>query len=134
MSVRFNARRVVVGFVAAAAMVAMIASLGGQASAGPPCPEKTLCLFEHNGFTGQVVKIRKDGVSNKLAEKMNNQASSAVNNLRTRAFLYEKRNGKGDKICLQHKDYWESLGTTFDFNDVASSSRNTKNRDDCPVL
>jgi hypothetical protein len=116
------------------AAVALLASLGGSASAGPTplCPEKTLCVFEHNEAGGQVVKLTKKGVSNKLAKKMNNEASSVLNETNKRIFLHDKRNGKGDRVCISPFGGTASLADFGDFNDRASSSKITKNKEDCP--
>ena len=78
------------------------------------------------------MKIKSDGISNKLAEKMNNEASSFINNRNRRAYLYDKRNGEGERICLGPTVSAPSLGA-YSFNDLASSSRNSKVKKDCPV-
>jgi hypothetical protein len=133
MTFTHTMRLVVLALGAAAAAVGLATMLAASpASAGPSCPEKTLCVWQHNDLGGQLVKMKSDGISNKLAKKMNNEASSVINNRNKRAYLYDRRNGKGEKICLSPKANYHDLGGSFDFNDVASSSRNTNNKDDCP--
>jgi hypothetical protein len=135
MSMGLDVRAALIGLVAAAAAVGLAASMAGTASAGGgECPEKTLCVYSSDGFAGTQVNISKDGISNKLAKKINNQASSAFNNRNKRAYLYDGKNGKGDKICLAPHGEYGSLGASFDFNDLASSSKNTDNKKACPKL
>jgi hypothetical protein len=130
MSVRFNARRAVIGLTVAGAAVALVASLGASASAGiPACPKKTLCVWQDVEGEGKLVKNTSDGISNKLAKKMNNEASSAINNRGKRAYLYDKRNGKGEKHCISPHDAINL--SEVDFNDIASSSKNTAKKKDC---
>jgi hypothetical protein len=122
------------GLIAVGALGALSASLGGSASAGtkPLCPKKTLCVWADDKGGGQLVKIKKDGISNKLAEKMNNEASSVINNRNRRSYLYDKRNGKGEKVCLSPHAEIVSLGAFADFNDMATSSKNAKKKKACP--
>jgi maltose-binding protein MalE len=133
MSFELSPRRILVALALAAGCLAVVAQLGGKAQAGiEPCPEKTLCVWQHNDGGGQLVKIKSDGISNKLAEKMNNEASSLINNRGKRSYLYDKRNGQGAKICLSPHDSFSDLGAEFGFNDLASSSKNTDKKSDCP--
>jgi hypothetical protein len=130
MHTKLNPRRAGAAAIAVTAAALAVASVGGTASAGPPaCPEKTLCVWQHADFDGQLVKITKKGVSNKLAEKMNNEASSVINNFNKRAFLYDKRNAEGDRFCFAGGDEVPNLGP---FNDLASSSKVTKSDKLCP--
>jgi Peptidase inhibitor family I36 len=134
MSFASNPRRALVAAGMAVATVALVASLGGTASAGAGCPEKTLCVWQDNEGGGEQVNIKADGISNKLAKKLNNGASSVINNRNKRAYLYDKRGGKGDKVCLDPGAEVADLGSFANFNDLASSSKNTDNKKDCPVL
>jgi hypothetical protein len=133
MSVSISGRWLVLALGVAITAAGFVVALGGSAAAGVgACPDKTLCVYADDGFDSQMVKIDGKGISNKLAKKMNNEASSVINNRNKRAYLYDRRNGKGEKICLSPKANYHDLGGSFDFNDVASSSRNTNNKDDCP--
>src|SRR5919201_1205807 len=86
--------------VLGAAATVATAWLTAGASAGESCPDNTLCLYQHDDFAGELVKLPKHGLSNKLAEQMNNEASSVINNRNKRVYLYAKRNGKGDRVCF----------------------------------
>ena len=121
----------VLGAAAAAAGFAAIQST--DAAAGGGCPDKTLCVWQDNEGGGQLVKISSDGISNKLANKMNNEASSVINNRNRRAYLFAGRNGKGTKVCLSPHAEIGDLGSFADFNDVASSSKNTDRTEGCPI-
>jgi sarcosine oxidase delta subunit len=135
MSFELRLRHILIALALAAGWLAMVAQLGDEARAGgEACPAKTLCVWEHNEGAGQLVKIAKDGISNKLAEKMNNGASSVINNRNKRAYLYDRRNGKGTKVCLSPGAEVGDLGSFADFNDLASSSKNTDRKSDCPTL
>lgn len=101
--------------------------------AGPPkargggCPEGKLCLWADNKGGGQQVNIRdKRGVSNKLANMMNNEASSLVNETEHRVYLYDKRDAKGDRRCFEPEAEIADLGADAGFNDIASSTKVTK--------
>jgi hypothetical protein len=94
------------------------------------CPKQTVCVFADVNLVGEKVKLTKPGVSNKLAVKMNNQASSVVNDRAKAVFLFDKKDGKGVSICIGPHSYVEDLEDR-EFNDVASSSKLTK-RDHCP--
>jgi hypothetical protein len=132
MSFQLSPRRMLVTLALTGGCLAMLASLGGEASAGVPllCPEKTLCVFADNDFGGQVVKIDGKGVSNKLAKKMDDQASSVINTRGKRAYLYEMKNGNGSRFCIDPHSSVVSLGG---FNDLASSSKNSRKAGLCPL-
>jgi hypothetical protein len=109
-----------------------LAMSGSATARGSDCPDGKLCLWQHNEGGGEQVNIRdKRGVSNKLAKKMNNEASSLINRTEHRVFVYDKRDGKGDLRCFEPGDEIPDLGA-LGFNDVASSTRVTK-QDFCPV-
>ena len=73
--------------------------------------------------------IQGKGISNKLARDMNDAASSAENTRGRVSFLYAKKDGKGESYCLDPETAYPSLAG---FNDVASSSKNTK-KNHCPL-
>jgi Peptidase inhibitor family I36 len=97
---------------------------------GGSCQEGSLCIYEDQGGGGQIVRINSQGVSNRLAEKMNNAASSAINFRNKRAYLYDKRNGKGARLCF---DPGSKGNIPPGFDDRASSSKNTSNGQHCPA-
>jgi hypothetical protein len=106
--------------VLALAVGASGAASAGSAKAGSGCPEDTLCLWSKKDYKGDKVEITKVGeVSNKLAEKLNNEASSVKNKFDRDATLYAKRDGAGDQsgICPL-----ESIPNLGDFSNRASSS------------
>jgi hypothetical protein len=121
------------GALALGAVSALGLAMSGSATArGSDCPDGKLCLWQHNEGGGEQVNIRdKRGVSNKLANKMNNEASSLINRTEHRVFVYDKRDGKGDLRCFEPGDEIPDLGA-LGFNDLASSTRVTK-QDFCPV-
>lgn len=133
MSGKLRARQLVLGATAVALGVVAVGSLGATASAGPPaCPQKTLCIYEQVKGGGEVVKITDGGISNKLATKMDDEASSVINRRRGRAYLYEKEDGKGRKVCISPHDSIAGL-VDYSFDNLASSSKNSDNENDCPA-
>jgi hypothetical protein len=58
--------------------------------------------------------------------------SSLLNTRGKRAILYDRRNGRGETLCIDPRGAVESLAV-YGFNDLASSSRNTKNKNLCPI-
>ncbi len=117
--------------VAAATAIALISTAGDAGARGGNCPDNKLCVWKNEGFDGQRVKIGGHGVSNKLAKEMNNDAHSVDNNLENAAFLYEKKNAKGDFVCIGPDEENQNLGL-IGFNDRASSTRIT-NGNACPM-
>ena len=113
------------------AAIVTASALGGSATAKlAACPDKALCVWENDNYGGQLVVIQGKGISNKLARDMDDAASSAENTRGRVSFLYPKKNGKGESYCLEPETAYSSLGSGF--NDVASSSKNTK-RNHCPL-
>ena len=100
-----------------------------RARRGPPCPDKALCVFEHNDYAGQRIVIKRRGVSNKLFKQLDDTASSVINTRGKVSHLYSEKGGEGDAYCV------EPGGTTNDlggYNDLASSSKNTR-KNQCPI-
>jgi hypothetical protein len=120
-------RHIAIGVGALAATAAAL-SAGPAALAGPP-PCERVCIFADANYSGQMVTIRGKGISNKLAEKMNNSASSVINATNDRVLLYSKRNARGFNFCVSPNSAVDWVGT--DFNDVASSTKITDNERDC---
>jgi len=118
---------------AAAAMLILLglAPLGNQArGVTPVCPRGYLCVFEDANYGGQVVKFHRLGLSNRLADKMDDAASSVMNRRGGVSYLYEDPDGGGGSFCLEPHQSSTYVGDQF--NDVASSTRLTK-KNHCPV-
>jgi hypothetical protein len=112
------------------AVLMSLAVVPPHASGGTGCPNLKLCVWSGTNNTGTGLKIRGDvGVSNKIANYLNNQASSAHNLTGHAVYLYDRRNAEGDKVCIEPGDYVSDLQT---FNDRASSSK-VKSSDVCPA-
>jgi hypothetical protein len=62
---------------------------------------------------------------------MDDQASSVDNSFDRAAIVYEKRNGRGDSICIEPNTPPTNL-STLSFDNVASSTKITK-KDACPL-
>jgi hypothetical protein len=120
--------RISLAAASAALLVASWMSATGGATATPAkkagsgCPDETLCLWAKKNYEGQKVEITKVGkVSNKLAEKMNNDAASVKNKFDQIGDLYSGRDGGGGECFgISISTNYPTLG---DFNDRASSSR-----------
>jgi hypothetical protein len=114
----------------AATAVALISTAGDAGAGGGSCPDNKLCVFAGDSRSGQRVKIGGNGVSNKLAREMNNQASSLSNRRDTKVFLYEKRGARGEVRCFPPGVTDNALGDSG-FDDVASSTK-IANGTSCP--
>lgn len=131
-----NRNRFAVLALAATVAVAVVAvPFGGPAAAsqtekGSACPNNAVCVYADPGGLGQRVVLKEFGVSNKLAKRMNNEASSAINIADGAIFFYDKRNAEGDRVCMAPND--KGNLSTFGFEDRASSSKLT-HRNHCPV-
>jgi hypothetical protein len=124
MTLTRSLRLVLAALAAAAATAfALISTTGDAGARGSECPDDTLCLWKHVNEEGKLVKIKGNGLSNKLARKMNNNATGVDNNRDGKAWLYEKKNGKGEIRCIQPGEQINNLDD-LGFNDVASSTRN----------
>jgi hypothetical protein len=75
------------------------------------------------------VVLRHNGVSNKLARRMDNDASSALNFHNGAVFFYDEKDAGGDRVCMGPND--KGNLSTFGFDDKASSSKLT-HRNHCP--
>ena len=96
-----------------------------KARLGGPCPDKALCVFEHNDYAGERIVIKREGVSNKLFKRFDETASSAINNRGKASYLYSEKNAEGDWFCIERRS---GVGDMGSFNDAASSSRNAGGR------
>jgi Peptidase inhibitor family I36 len=136
--VHVRPRRLIVPLAAAlVALVALVAvnSLAGTSGAAThakrdACHPGHLCVWAKPNAGGAKVSLSKSGVSNELANKMNNKASSAINNREGAIFLYDRRDGNGDQICMEPLS--KANLSMFNFDNKASSSKLT-NRNHCPV-
>ena len=125
----------VVGGLGLVSILGAVLSLGLPVGASgahryDACPKRTVCVFADINFIGERVTLTKPGISNKLANKMNNEASSVVNDRGKAVFLYDNKNGHGVATCIAPHTYAEDLSDRT-FNDMASSSKLTK-REHCP--
>jgi hypothetical protein len=124
--------------VAAAAGAGVVLFSPGEIAGGaeqrvePSCPKRTLCVYEHDQWEGQRVKITETGISNKLAEQMNNRASSAWNRRGKTAVLYTGKNAHGGRLCIRPGGFPDILSLAG-FNDVASSTKLSKKATACPT-
>ena len=96
----------------------------------PPCPRKTLCVWEDENYQGKRLTIDGKGISNKLAHKMDDAVTSVYNRRNGASLLYPDKNGEGESYCVEPKATAANVGV--EFNDVFSSSKLTA-KDECPV-
>ena len=127
-------RKMMLAILAAIAVsVSAAVVAGGAASADPaqdkahrapiPCPKRTLCLWKHSNYAGKRIEIQGKGLSNQIANQLNNEVSSGYNRRSAVSYLYEGKHGEGDFFCFVAKEEVSYVGDAF--NDVASSSRLT---------
>jgi Peptidase inhibitor family I36 len=116
------------GSVVVAAAVAL--ALGGPAEGrgGPPCPKQALCVWQHEDFQGKRVVITGTGISNEIAEKLDDEATALFNRRGKVSRLYARKNANGNVFCAGPQDQIPNFG---DFNDMASSSKLTS-KPGCP--
>jgi hypothetical protein len=128
-----DTRRGLAILAAVAAAAGAVSLLQGGLAEGEArlssCPAKYVCVYEDANLTGQKVKLGpKRGLTNRIAEKLNNEASSATSSRANAAIIYAGKNGKGDSRCIDGGDVQNFAAMSFD--DVASSARLTR-RDSC---
>jgi len=104
------------------ALTALALSPAAAQASSSHCPQGALCVWTGKDFKGQRLVITHIGVSNVIADVMNNEVSSVKNHYKFTAWLYEKRNAEGGNICLQSGGQ-TNLGGSFGFNNEASPSR-----------
>ena len=106
--------------VATAALTLLLLPAESQGSPSS-CPDETLCVWAKTDYRGQRVKITKiNHVSNKLANEMNNEASSLKNKITRTGQLYDKRDGGAGEVYGFCDD--ENVSDLGSFNGLASSS------------
>lgn len=129
MHLSHRMRRVVT--IAALAVVALtVAGMPAGASrtekgATGKCPADSLCLFQKDDYKGQRVVISGFGVSNRIANQMDDEASSAKNRTGNGAILYELEDAGGEDVCIGLK---EPDLDTIEFDDFTSSTKLPKNQ------
>ena len=97
----------------AIALIAASFAAAPATDATAMCPDNTLCFWSGINQTGEQVNVSKrKGVSNKIGNRMNNDASSAENDTGYAAILYDKRNGRGVSICI------DPTGVAFNLSDA----------------
>ena len=95
-----------------------------QSKAGSGCPADTLCVWSRKNYRGQKVEITKiNAISNKLAKRMDNEASSFKNRIALPGVLYAKKDGEGAIMGFCDNEKLPDLGDPkVDFDNRASSS------------
>lgn len=128
---RRSVRRSAIGALSGAAIAVLLLALGGSAQGrgDPPCPAGALCVWEHSDFDGKRVVVTGTGISNEIAEKMDDEVSSVFNRRGKASRLYARKNANGDTFCVSPQAEIPFVGG--EFNDVASSSKLTK-KPGCP--
>ncbi len=117
-------------------VVALLAMGGATQTSGAADPKRglcagKLCLFAGTLGTEERVNFTALGISNRLAKKMDNEASSVYNDRDGVAIIYAGRNGNGAKLCLESGDAFSDM-SEINFDNKASSTRLT-DRKNCPV-
>jgi Peptidase inhibitor family I36 len=124
------------GTVVAGALSAIAAAvaLTGAATAGVPkpvCEAGELCVYGDGAFLGQLVDLKRPGkVSNALANRMDDAASSVRNRRGRVAMLFANPDGKGERVCIEPRTALPELDA-LGFADVASSSLISRKRREC---
>jgi hypothetical protein len=97
---------------------------GTSAKASSGCPADTLCVWARKNYRGQKVEITKiNAISNKLAKRMDNEASSFKNRIAVPGALYAKKDGEGAVMGFCDNEKLPDLGDPkIDFDNRASSS------------
>lgn len=111
----------VLGALAFAAVPA--GSSPGPAKSDKSCPKGNLCVWTGVGYTGERVLIHRRKVSNKLYNKINDEASSAKLRKHGTAILWADVDGAGPGTCVFYgKDNDITNLADYSFDDTASSS------------
>ncbi|MDQ2675923.1 MAG: peptidase inhibitor family I36 protein [Actinomycetota bacterium] len=111
--------------IALISMVAL-APAAGEAAKGKTkksCPKEALCVWTKAGFAGKRVVVKDDGVSNAIANKINNKASSIKNRFGETIRIYDKRNANGELRCVGGVGQVDDLGGSYNFDNRAASSK-----------
>jgi hypothetical protein len=112
-----------------ALMTVVLGAIPGQsrAAVGPVCDYGKFCVWVDPNLSGDEVKFKETDheLSNKIANQMDNQASSAWNNTALAAKLYERRDGKGSFLCIPPNTVVSDFNS-MSFDNRASSSKVTK--------
>jgi len=85
--------------LAAALPLAWFAFSAGPTQAGAPCPDGAYCLYTKIKGGGKRLVVKKNGLRN-FPDRMDDKASSVVNENGRPVFLYKGRNGNGGVVCI----------------------------------
>jgi hypothetical protein len=119
-------------------LVAALVVLGSLVVATPTtatinCPAGKVCLWAGEFATQEQINVSdRKGVSNKVGDKMNNQASSVENDTDYAVFLYDKRNARGERICIEPTGTVVNQLSALTFDNVTSSTKVTR-KEACPL-
>ncbi|MDX6587382.1 MAG: Peptidase inhibitor family [Solirubrobacterales bacterium] len=113
-----------------AALIALIGMVAltpaaGEASKGKTdksCPDDAICVWTKSAYRGERVVVQGNGVSNKIGNKINNEASSIKNRFDQTIFIYDKRDATGELRCLGSLDRVRNLGASYGFDNRVASS------------
>jgi hypothetical protein len=123
-------RMTIVALGAVAAGLMVLPGSGGAKGPAPDCVMHQLCVWGDADFTGQLVTLKRPGISNKLSKQMDDTASSVKNRRGTVAYLYADTDGGGESYCVEPH---QKVNFLITFNDTASSTKLTKTKKHCPV-
>lgn len=119
--------------IVVAAVVALVPATGEAAKAKSTkrCPQDAFCVWSKPDYQGKKVVLTKNGVSNKIANQMNNRVSSTKNKFDLTVFIYDKRGAKGEIRCFSSNSKEADLGGSYNFDNRAASSLIPKDPEPC---
>ena len=109
------------------ALIIMVAltPAAGEASKGKAdksCPDDAICVWTKSAYRGERVVVQAEGVSNKIGNKINNEASSIKNRFEHPISIYDKRDANGESRCLGALDRVRDLNAVYNFDNRTTSS------------
>jgi hypothetical protein len=113
-----------------AALIALIGTVAltpaaGEAAKGKTnksCPDDAICVWTKAAYRGERVVVKGEGVSNKIGNKINNEASSVKNRFDQTIWIYDTQDATGEARCLGALDRVRDLGASYNFDDRVASS------------
>ncbi len=110
--------------ITALAVVALSPAAGEAAKSKPKksCPSDSVCVWTKKGFKGKRVVVDGPGISNKIGNRINNKTSSIKNRVDLTIFIYDKRDGQGERRCVDGMGGVRNLGGSYNFDNRATSS------------
>ena len=113
--------------IAAVILIGFGAAASSAQASTKTCPKDAMCLWAKENYTGLKTVIKEPGKTN-VGKKMNNRVSSVKSRYSnskgdTTAYMFDKRNGKGNYFCLGGGLGSKSpqLGPPYDFDNKATS-------------